>query len=179
MIPSIVLPTVLKSLPWKWIGIGVGTAIVLGSVWWQIDSYGDRRHEAGKAEVQSAWDKDAAERFRAYTALQTEYRAKEQTLTETVGTITQEKINAESRTAGLQRRLADSLRKRPERPAGLPDAGSASAAGEAPPKCTGAQLYRDDLEVLRRESGSADELRHALTACYAQYDAARAAVNGK
>lgn len=171
------IPAVLKNLPWKLIGIGVGAAVVFGTVWWQIDSYGDRRREAGKAEVQAEWDKDIAARQAAYTALQASYRAKEQELTGKVGTITQEKIDADARTAGLQRRLASELRKRAERPAGLPDSGAVGADGKDPPRCTGAQLYRDDLQFLQREAEGADGLRHALRACYDQYDAARSAVS--
>lgn len=165
MIPSIVLPTVLKSLPWRWIGIGVGAAIVFGTIWWQIDSYGDRRHEAGKAEVQSAWDKDAAERLRAYTALQAEYRAKEQEWAAKAVAARQERADEDARTiAGLERTVR-SLRNRPDRPA---VSGTAPAPGTnpAPQFGTGAFLYRPDGEFLAREAARADRIRSALMECY-------------
>ncbi len=169
MIP--IPPWMLTPL-FKYGAIAVGALIVVGIVWWQIDSYGDDREKAGRDAVQAEWDKDIAARQKAYIALQDDYRAKEHALAQQVGNIQQEKINAEARTAGLQRRLADSLRKRAERPAGLPDTGAVGADGKDPPKCTGAQLYRDDLQFLQREAEAADGLRHALRACYSQYDAA-------
>jgi len=162
---------------WKWIAGGIGALLVLSFIGYQINAYGDRRYEAGKAKVQAAWDKDAHDRQEAYMALQADYRAREQQFTGTVAKIEQEKTNANARTADLQRRLADSLRRRPERPVGLPDAGAVGPDGKDPPKCTGAQLYRDDLQFLQREAEAADGLRHALRACYDQYDAALGATN--
>jgi len=53
------------------------------------------------------------------------------------------------------------LRKRPSRTA-------ETTNGKG---CNGASLYAEDSEFLVREAARADEIRVALQACYAQYDA--------
>lgn len=53
------------------------------------------------------------------------------------------------------------LRKRPSRPAEIPDNGQS---------CSGRSLYAQDAEFLIREASRADILRTALQACYNQYD---------
>lgn len=61
----------------------------------------------------------------------------------------------------------DRLRKRPARPADdLPGAPAIACQG-----CTGAELFRDDAEFLRREAARADEIRAGLEACYKVIDA--------
>lgn len=69
--------------------------------------------------------------------------------------------------------------------AGLSDRPARDSAGSVPahatpgdpaPGCTGAQLYRDDSEFLARLAADADQLRIGLQACYAGYEAARAAL---
>lgn len=40
----------------------------VGAVWWQVDSYGDRREAAGKSAVQALWDADTAMRDAAAAA---------------------------------------------------------------------------------------------------------------
>lgn len=169
MIPF-AIPLALKTLPWRWIGIGVGALVVVGTVWWQIDSYGDRREQAGRDDVQQAWDKDAAERLRAYTALQADYRAKEQAWQAKAATARQERSDEDARTiAGLERTLR-SLRNRPNSPA---VSGAAPTASDCPSTCygTGARLYRDHGEFLIREAARADRTRAALKECYAVYEA--------
>lgn len=53
MIPFAV-PAVLQSLPWKWLGIGLGALAVIGVVWWVVDSIGDSREEKVRAEYEAA-----------------------------------------------------------------------------------------------------------------------------
>lgn len=53
------------------------------------------------------------------------------------------------------------LRKRPSRPAEIPDNGQS---------CSGKSLYAQDAEFLIREAARADILRTALEACYNQYE---------
>lgn len=60
----------------------------------------------------------------------------------------------------------DSLRDRPERPAGLPDAGRPDCAGG-----TGAELSGADARFLAGEAARADEVRAGLQACYEHIDA--------
>lgn len=76
-----------------------------------------------------------------------------------------------TRIAAVQRELADSLRKRPDRPSepGLPaPAGDRDAAQG----CTGAELYRGDAQFLVGLAARADTLRLHLAACQAAYNEA-------
>lgn len=112
-----------------------------------------------------------AEATRSETARLAEagHRARERTAAETLATITQD---AENEKAALRRRvaaLADSLRNRPDRPAG---GGDVPPSPADPVACTGAQLYRSDAGFLVGESARADQLRADLAACRAAYDAA-------
>lgn len=61
----------------------------------------------------------------------------------------------------------DSLRSRPERPAGMPEAARTDCQGG-----TGAELSRPDAEFLSREAARADDIRIGLQTCYAHIDAA-------
>ncbi len=60
----------------------------------------------------------------------------------------------------------DSLRDRPDRPAGVPEATRPGCAGS-----TGAELSRPDAEFLVREAARADDIRAGLDACYRHVDA--------
>lgn len=163
MIPTALLAA--RTLPWKWIGIAAGALIVIGAVWWRIDAYGDAREKAGRDDVQQAWDKDARERERAYTALQASYRAQEQAWAAQAAKARQERTNEDARTiAGLERTIAG-LRNRPERPT-VPGAAPAPGSDPAARYGTGAFLYRPDGEFLAREAARADRLRSALKECY-------------
>lgn len=62
----------------------------------------------------------------------------------------------------------DSLRGRPERPAGMPGTARADCAGG-----TGAELSRADAEFLSREAARGDDLRAGLEACYSAVDAVK------
>ena len=53
MIPF-AIPLVLKTLPWRWIGIGAGVIAVLLACWWAVDSIGDVREEKVRAEYTEA-----------------------------------------------------------------------------------------------------------------------------
>jgi hypothetical protein len=53
MIPF-AIPLALKTLPWKWIGIGAGVIAVLLACWWVVDSIGDSREEKVRAEYEAA-----------------------------------------------------------------------------------------------------------------------------
>jgi hypothetical protein len=131
-------------------------------------------HTNGAAAVTAEWMAERAETARATS------RALERRIE--VETKMRETIDAD-RTAYRARlaavaadrdRLADSLRHRPERPAGGADLPRAAAAAPGPAACTGADLYRDDAEVLVRIAADADRLRAAVEHCAAAYDAVRA-----
>ncbi len=60
----------------------------------------------------------------------------------------------------------DSLRSRPDRPAGMPEAARTDCEGG-----TGAELFRPDAEFLAREAARADDVRAGLQTCYDHVDA--------
>lgn len=62
----------------------------------------------------------------------------------------------------------DSLRDRPERPAGVREAARSGCAG-----ANGAELSGPDAEFLVREAARADDLRAGLDACYSAVDAVK------
>lgn len=158
--------TLAKNLPWKAIGIAAGVLAVVGAVWWQVDSYGDRREKAGRDAVQAEWDKDIAVRQKAYTALVEDYRARELAWRAKADKARQERTNEDARTiAGLERTIAG-LRNRPERPS-VPRAAPTPGVDAASEYRTGAFLHREDGEFLAREAARADRLRTALKECYA------------
>ena len=131
-------------------------------------------HTSGAAGVTAEWMAERAETARA-TSKALERRIEAETKL-------QETIDADRKTyrarlaavAADRDRLADSLRHRPERPASGADVPGAASAGSGPTACTGAELYRDDAEVLVRIAADADRLRAAVGHCQAAYDAVRA-----
>lgn len=168
MIPF-ALPVALKTLPWRWIGIGAAALAVAGMIWWSIDSYGDRRFTAGKAEVQEAWDKDILARAEIFAEMQARYRQQEQEWQVKANAARQERSDEDARTiAGLERTLR-SLQNRPERPA-VPGASPPPDPDQASDYRTGAFLHREDGEFLIREAARADKIRAALRECYSVAD---------
>jgi sRNA-binding protein len=112
----------------------------------------------GAQHVQAKWDAEKA-------ALVTSQRTKEAELQANMDKLRTEK-NRE--TAKLQRTVAaltDSLRDRPERPA-VP---ASTSAGDAGRGCTGAELYREDAELVVAESERAEIIRITLKKCQDAY----------
>lgn len=111
--------------------------------------------------------------YRAATAMAQE-QLREQALTreralQVKADEARKEVNREkTRIAAVQRDLADSLRKRPDRPS---DGGVPAPAGDrdAAPSCTGAELYRGDAQFLVGLAARADALRLQLAACQAAY----------
>lgn len=127
--------------------------------------------EAGRAEVQQAWDKEKAEQYAAYAKKQEEARQKEQELQAAADRLRKEK-DAEIRNINARATaLANSMRDRQSRPAEGSTVSSASSTGSR--GCTGKELYREDGEFLVGIAREADELRSALKQCYKQYEAVR------
>ncbi len=133
-------------------------------------------YRAGKASVQAAWDKDRAVAAEAAAAAEQKVRQIERTMNEAAAKYVKDKYDAIRALNDRHRAIVDGLRQRASRP--LPGAVS-SPAGTAAGSgfCTGAELHREDGEFLAGEAARADELRAELSACYQQYEAARAAVN--
>jgi hypothetical protein len=115
----------------------------------------DHAEQLRQREVQRGIDERAA-------------RQREQVLTARAGQIEQEKTNEIDRIrtaysvqlAGLQNRPD----RKPANPGRVPGT-STSCSGS-----TGAELSRPDAVFLGGEAARADELRAALSACYAAYD---------
>jgi hypothetical protein len=128
-------------------------------------------HQLGKAEVQQAWDKEKAEQYAQYAKAQEEARAKEQELQSNADKLRKEKDAEIRNITARANALSNSLQQRQTRPSetsSLP-----SSSGTRPSGCTARELFREDAEMAVRFAREADELRTALTQCYAQYEALR------
>lgn len=130
-----------------------------------------RGHNAGEAKVQAAWDRERAKLAEEHAQAVAAARAKEQALQAQADQL-REESNAKLKEVNARAAaLADSLRKRPDRPTQAGAVSGAASAGQS--GCTGAELYRSDAEVLVRLAQQADGLTIALKKCYAQYESLR------
>ena len=128
----------------------------------------------GKAEIQQAWDKEKATQYAQYAKAMEESVEKQQQLQMGADRLRQEKDREIRDVTARNTALANSLRDRQTRPAQTSSVSSTASVGSS--ACTGKELYREDGEFLVRLAREADELRVALTQCYAQYEAARQTV---
>jgi hypothetical protein len=128
-------------------------------------------HKLGKAEVQQAWDKEKAEQYAQYAKAQEEARAKEQALQANADQLRKEKDAEIRNITARATALSNSLQQRQTRPTETSSLSSSSGARSS--GCTARELFREDAEVAVRFAREADELRTALTQCYAQYEALR------
>ena len=111
--------------------------------------------------------------YRAATAMAQEQQreqalTRERALQAKADEARKEVTREKTRIAAVQRDLADSLRKRPDRPSepGLP---APAGDRDAPAGCTGAELYRGDAQFLVGLAARADTLRLQLATCQAAY----------
>ncbi len=88
MIPF-AIPLALKTLPWKWIGIGAGVLAVLLALWATYSAI----YDAGAASVQKKWD-DAVRAAEAEAAADTKLLNEAIAEIDTSVTIDMEAINA-------------------------------------------------------------------------------------
>lgn len=158
--------------PKLWLEIAVVAA--LGFAGW----YGyNWVFERGEDSVQRKWDSVEKERAEAVAKATTDALNATKDLQ---ANAEKERGVKDAQIAALNRTNASllvELSKRPSRPSGSGLSGDASN-GAASKGCTGAGLYKEDGEVLARLARDADQLRISLKACYANYEAARAAING-
>ena len=126
---------------------------------------------AGRAEIQQAWDQEKAKLAEEHAKAVAAAREKEQQLQAQADHLRQEKDDEIRSINARAASLADSLRKRPERTAQA--SAVSSTASARPSGCTARELFREDAEVAVRLAREADELKAALTQCYAQYEALR------
>lgn len=95
-------------------------------------------------------------------------RAAERNHAAELAAINERTANEQKRIDAAVRAALDSVRDRPDRPAG---GGAVPGGATTTVACTGAQLYRPDAQFLVREAGRADGLRNQLADCRARYDA--------
>lgn len=151
---------------WAWAAIVAGLVATNCTTTIQRDT---ARRSLAELRTQHA----QAEQLRAETAraAEADARERERTHADTLQAITTEAAHEKHRLASDLKRALDSLRHRPERPAG-PAGGAVPAGAGDPVGCTGAELFRGDAAFLVREASRADELRADLVACQAAYDSA-------
>jgi hypothetical protein len=127
-------------------------------------------NNAGKAEIQQAWDKEKAEQYAAYAKGQEEARRREQEMQASADKLRREK-DAEIRNINARATaLTNSLRDRQERPA---QNGTASGATRSCSGASGAELAKGDGEFLAGYAADAARLQAALDQCVKQYNAVR------
>ena len=152
--------------PWVILGVVLAIGAAAGGGYYKGNS-------AGKAEVQQLWDKEKAEQYAEYAKGQEAARQKEQELQAQADRLRRDK-DAEIRNINARATaLANSLRDRNSRAPETNPSANAASTGQAGPRCTGAELSREDAEFLAGEAARADSLRTALNQCLAQYEAAR------
>lgn len=132
-------------------------------------------YRAGKASVQSAWDKERAQAAVDLAAAQEKVRKTEFAMNDAAAKYARDKYDALRALNDRHRALVDSLRERAPRAVAGQMPGSAGAA-ESAREGTGAGLHREDAEFLAGEAARADEIRAELLSCYQHYEAARAAM---
>ena len=156
--------------------LGIAGITLLAATAWSVYSAGLR---AGEARTRALWDAEVAMMAQAQAEELMKARQRERALEALVKQQREDHRRETNRIAREFAALSDSLRDRPEARAGgggvpeSPDAGAGSA-----PRCTGAELYRQDSEFLAREAARADQLRIALNACIAHADAVERELNG-
>lgn len=156
--------------PRQWlIVVAFLAAAVLGIKFWEHRLYtGGFDDGYSKAQVENA---EAKAKLIAKSIKDT------QVLQSDKDKLAKEKADAIQELTRVSHRLADSLRNRPSRPASAGDLPTPPSDGQSARGCTAAELYREDAEVVVRESLRADTLRIHLEKCYIQYDRAKAALD--
>lgn len=49
------IPAPPFTIPWKWIGVAVAALVIVSTVFFSIQAYGNSRFEAGEAKADAAW----------------------------------------------------------------------------------------------------------------------------
>lgn len=137
------------------------------AVFW-LASAGWVGYVQGAKSVRAELDAYRAATAMAQEQLRTDALARERVLQAKADEARKEVTREKTRLAAVQRELADSLRKRPDRPS---DGGVPAPAGDrdAAPSCTGAELYRGDAQFLVGLAARADAIRLQLATCQAAY----------
>lgn len=148
--------------PWVIVGFVLAVSGAYTAGHWRGDS-------AGQAKVRQEWDQEKARAAEEYAKAMQAAREKEQALQAQADQLREESNAKLKEVSARADRLADSLRKRPERPS----PGAVSNTAQPCVGATGAQLARGDGEFLARYAADAARLQAALDQCVAQYEAVR------
>ena len=151
---------------WR-VGVAFAVVVLAG-----ISGY-TKGYQNGKDTVQQAWDKEKRETAEKYAQNLQKALQRQQEMQASADKLRQEKDREIRDITARNTALANSLRDRQSRPnsSALP---STTSIGQS--ACTGAQLYREDGELLVGLAREADELVAALKQCYAQYESVRQTV---
>lgn len=135
----------------------IAGAVTASVIAWNVQGW---RMESDIADLR-------AQHAEAARAAEASARSREQAATATLATIEKKARDEKKSLADQLAAARRELRDRPERPSGDLSKSPADGVG-----CTGAQLYRADVEFLLGEAARADGLRIALSRCQVAYDAA-------
>lgn len=154
----------------------LGNRIAIAAVILALACFGayKRGLHHGEAKIQEKWDAERAAIAQATQQAMQERIAAEEQLRRQADEQQKTYQQRIARLAAERNALLDSVRNRPARDRGDDMPGATATGGGA--GCTGAELYRDDAEFLIREAQRADQLAEQLSACVAQYQAARDAI---
>ena len=141
---------------WKSLTAAATVCVICAAGWYLYDS--------GKKAVQQRWDLEKAV---AMAKAQEQARAAEQAMQASIDKIQKDRRNEIARLNRRHAAALDSLRDRPDGPAGAVPAPASD--GDAGAWCTGRELYRPDAEFLVGEARRADIIRLQLAACQAAY----------
>lgn len=130
-------------------------------------------YEERDQSCKQEWDKEKARIAQAVADELVRVRDKEAKLQTTADRLRKDTDEALRVANARAAALADSLRKRPQRPtteSGVPPVAGAAGASEG---CTGSQLYREDGTAFVGEAQLASEVQKYLHLYYEAYKAAR------
>lgn len=130
-------------------------------------------YKKGQEDRQADWDKYALEQAQEYIKKAQEAAQKQAALQSKVNEIRGRYESEKELLHGTISDLNNRLRDRPERPSDNDRMPEAPATEQNTQGCTGKQLFREDAEVLVRESERADRMRLLLIECRSAYDSLR------
>lgn len=154
----------------------LGNRIAIAAVILVIACFGayKRGLHHGEAKIQAKWDAERAAIARATQQAMQERIAAEEQLRRQADEQQKTYQQKITRLTADRDALLRSVRERPSRDSGGDVPGTAAAGDRA--GCTGAGLSREDAEFLVGEAARADRIAEQLSACVAQYEAARDAI---
>lgn len=166
------MKTILSLLGLKawWIAAVLAASVFLAGTHW-------RAYTSGKKAVQAEWNVEKIDIARQSFKLAEQATRATTNLQADIDTQRQEKNHEIARLNTRHDAALERLRQRPERPAGDAHVPATASNGQVASGCTGAELYRQDGQLLVGEFVRAETIRLELKACYQQYDKARASID--